>query len=272
MSEDRIRKAFETAQTEGRIALVPYVTVGFPEVGLTTDIVRAVSEAGADVIELGVPFSDPLGDGPTIQASGHTALVNGVTPQDCIVAAKEIRAAGIETPLVFMGYYNNILTVGLDEYCVSVSDAGVDGLIVADLPAAEAGPLQDAAYRAGISLIPLLALTSTDDAIEHACERASGFVYCISVLGVTGARTSVSERVQGLVEKVRKFTDLPVAIGFGISTADHVAEVAEYADGAVVGSALINELADGPAAGAADRGSKYIASLKPGTDKKVVAN
>jgi len=191
MATDRIRDAFEKAKNEGRIALVPYVTVGFPELGLTTDIVRAIVDAGADVVELGVPFSDPLGDGPTIQASGHRALENGVTPQICIDAAKEIRAAGIDVPLVFMGYYNNILARGLDKFCADSKASGVDGLIVADLPAAEAGPLQDAADRVGLVIIPLLALTSTDKSIEHATARAGGFVYCISVLGVTGARATI---------------------------------------------------------------------------------
>jgi tryptophan synthase alpha chain len=272
MATDRIREAFENAKSEGRIAIVPYVTVGFPELGHTTDIVRSVVEAGADIVELGVPFSDPLGDGPTIQASGHRALQNGVTPETCIQAVKDIRAAGIDVPIVFMGYYNTIFQMGLDTYCSRVSDAGVDGIIAADLPAAEAGPLQDACDAAGVALIPLVALTSTDRSIEHACARARGFIYCISVLGVTGARATMSERVEGLANNVRKYTDLPVAIGFGISTADHVAEVARFSDGAVVGSALINALADGEASGAAKRGGNYIQSLTPGTPRKVVAN
>lgn len=272
MATDRIREAFEQARVEGRIALVPYVTVGFPEIDLTTDIVRAVVDGGADVVELGVPFSDPLGDGPTIQASGHRALLNGVTPETCIATARDIRGAGIDVPIVFMGYYNNIFSRGLDEYCSRVSEAGVDGLIVADLPAQEAGPLQDAADRVGLGVIPLLALTSTDEAIEHACARAAGFVYCISVLGVTGARATMSERVEGLARNVRKYTDLPVAIGFGISNAGHVAEVAKYADGAVVGSALIDRLAEGDSAGAAERAGAYIRSLARGTSRKVVAN
>lgn len=272
MPTDRIREAFEKAKSEGRIALVPYVTVGFPELGLTTDIVRSIVEAGADVVELGVPFSDPLGDGPTIQASGYKALMNGVTPETCIEAVKEIRAAGIDVPIVFMGYYNTILSMGLDNYCSKASAAGVDGLIVADLPSTEAGPLQDAVDKAGLVLIPLLALTSTDKAIEHACTRAGGFIYCVSVLGVTGARTKMSTRVRGLAETVRSNTHIPVAIGFGISNADHVAEVAEYADGAIVGSQLINQLADGEPAGAAERAGAYIRSLTPGTPRKVVAN
>ncbi|MBN4064467.1 tryptophan synthase subunit alpha [Dehalococcoides mccartyi] len=272
MATDRIRDAFEKAKTEGRIALLPYVTVGFPEMGLTTDIVRSLVEAGADVIELGIPFSDPLGDGPTIQASGHRALQNGVTPTYCFEALKEIRSAGIDVPILFMGYYNTILNMGLDEYCAAGVEAGLDGIIAADLPAAEAGPLQDACDRAGIALVPLIAITSTDHAIEYACKRAKGFVYCISVLGVTGARTTMSTRVEGLARNVRQYTDLPIAIGFGISNSDHVAEVAKFSDGAVVGSQVINALADGDPDGAADRVGTYIKSLVPGTPRKVVAN
>lgn len=272
MATDRIREAFENAKSEGRIAIVPYVTVGFPELDSTTEIVRALVENGADVIELGVPFSDPLGDGPTIQASGHKALQNGVTPDKCIEVVREIRAAGIDVPLIFMGYYNTIINMGLNEYCNSVAEAGLDGIIAADLPAAEAGPLQDACDDAGLSLVPLIAITSTDHAIEHACKRAKGFVYCISVLGVTGARATMSTRVEGLATKVRQFTELPIAIGFGISNAGHVAEVAKFSDGAVVGSQVINTLADGDPAGAAERVGAYIKSLTPGTPRKVVAN
>jgi len=272
MATDRIREAFDKAKSEGRIALVPYATVGFPELGLTTDIVRSMVDSGADVIELGVPFSDPLGDGPTVQASGHRALENGVTPETCIEAVREIRAAGIDVPLIFMGYYNSIINMGIDEYCERSVEAGLDGLIAADLPAAEAGPLQDACDRAGLSLIPLIAITSTDHAIEHACKRAKGFVYCISVLGVTGARATMSDRVEGLARNVRQFTDLPIGIGFGISNADHVSEVAKFADGAVVGSAVINTLADGDPAGASERVGVYIKSLSLGTPRKVVAN
>ena len=272
MAIDRIREAFKKAESEGRIALVPYVTIGFPELGLTTDIVRSIVEAGADVVELGVPFSDPLGEGPTIQASSHRALVNGVTPEICFEVAREVRAAGIDVPIVFMGYYNTILSMGLDKYCSNARAAGVDGIICVDLPAAEAGPLQDACDTNGISLIPLVALTSTDQSIEHACKRAAGFVYCISVLGVTGARATMSDRVEGLVDKVRRFTDIPIGVGFGISNAGHVAEAANFADGVAVGSALINALADGDPSGAAERAGAYIKSLVPGTPRKVVAN
>ena len=272
MTTDRIRAAFEDAKTEGRIAIVAYVTVGYPELGQTTEIVKALVDNGADVIELGVPFSDPLGDGPTIQASGHQALLNGITPEHCFQAVREIRAAGIDVPLIFMGYYNTILNIGLKEYCETGVEVGLDGIIAADLPAAEAGPLQDACDETGLALVPLVAITSTEHSIEHACKRAKGFIYCVSILGVTGTREMASDRVEDLARLVRQYTDLPVGIGFGISNVGHVEDVARFADGAVIGTKVINTLSEGDPYGAADRVGAYIKSLLPGTTCKVVAN
>lgn len=248
-----------------------FATSGFPTVDSTVPILKAITNAGADVIELGIPFSDPLAEGPTIQKSSYAALEAGTTPETCLDAIREARAAGVEEPILPMGYYNPILAFGLQEYCRSVADAGADGLIVPDLPTPEAGPLHEACERYGIALVPLLALTSTDESIASACELASGFIYCVSVLGVTGARTTVNERVKDLVSRVRKHTDLPVAVGFGISTADHVAEVSEFADGAVIGSALVNAVADGEPSRAAERAGAYVSSVLPGTHRKVVA-
>ena len=186
------------------------------------------------------PSAIPLAEGPVIQKSSFQALQNGITPEACFQAASAIRKRGIDTPLVFMGYYNPIIQFGLDEFCTRTRDSGVDGLIAADLPAAEAGPLVEACEKADISLVPLLALTSTDDTIAQACKHAAGFVYCVSVLGVTGARSAMSKQVESLVARVRYHTELPVAVGFGISNAEHVQSVGKYADGAVIGSALVN--------------------------------
>ncbi len=216
------------------------------------------------MIELGVPFSDPLAEGPTIQKSSHDALTAGATPAGCIEAARRVRALGVETPLVLMGYYNPILSMGLGRYCEEAASAGVDGLITPDLPVEECGPLADAAERAGMGLTPLVALTSTDRRIEAACRRASGFVYCVSVLGVTGVRADVSGRVRRLVERVRGYTDLPVAVGFGVSTPEHVREISSYADGAVVGSAIIDAITSGPPDSAAERAGEFVRSLLEG--------
>jgi tryptophan synthase alpha chain len=239
-----IQQAFQRAENDGRTAILPFVTVGHPQRDSTPAVVEALSEAGADAIELGIPFSDPLAEGPVIQKSSFQALQNGITPAVCFENATEIRRRGVNTPLIFMGYYNPILQIGLDEFCKRTRDAGVDGIIVADLPAREAGPLIDACANTDISLVPLLALTSTDQTIARACKQASGFVYCVSSLGVTGVRAEVSQKVEALVKRVRIYTDLPVAVGFGIANSQHVQAVGRYADGAVIGSALVNLMQD----------------------------
>jgi tryptophan synthase alpha subunit len=272
--KEKIRQAFAAAATDDRSALVMFITSGFPTLDATVPVLKAVADAGADVIEFGVPFSDPLAEGPTIQKSSHSALMAGTTPQTCLDAVRDARGQGVETPIILMGYYNPILAFGLVEYCRAAADAGADGLIVPDLPTPEAGPLMDACDSNGLALVPMMALTSTDQSIAAACQRASGFVYCISVLGVTGARTKVDERVVNLVKRVRANTDLPVAVGFGISTAEHVTQVSSYADGAVIGSALLNAIADpsdNEPESAAQRAHSFVLSLRPGTQRKVVA-
>lgn len=258
---DRIRESLCTARAQGRIGLVPFITTGYPSPAATDDIVRAVIDAGADVVELGVPFSDPLAEGPTIQRSSHRALEQGVTPADCIATAARLRRSGVETPLVLMGYYNPILSMGVTEFCRRAADAGVDGLIVADLPADESGPLREAAEAGGVSIVPLLALTSTEARIKTACRHARGFVYCVSLLGVTGARSEISKRTEGLVAGVRAHTDLPIGVGFGVSRREHVTSIARYADAVVVGSALIDAIDDGPPETAPERAAAFTAEL-----------
>ncbi len=257
-----IQSAFQRAANEQRTAIVPFVTIGHPQLDSTPSVVEALSEGGADVIELGLPFSDPLADGPVIQQSSFRALQNGTTPEMCFENAAAIRRRGVDTPLVYMGYYNPMYQIGLEEFCLRTRDAGVNGIIAADLPAAEAEPLLNACNKADISLIPLLALTSTNDTIASACAQASGFVYCTSILGVTGARAKVSERAETLVERVRSHTELPVAVGFGISNAEHVRAVGTYADGAVIGSALITQLQEGAAGDAPQAAARFMQSLR----------
>ncbi len=267
--KDRIRETLSAARAEGRIGLIPFVTTGYPSPGATHDIVRAVVDAGADVVELGVPFSDPLAEGPTIQRSSHRALEQGVTPADCIETAAGLRRSGVDVPLVLMGYYNPILSMGVAQFCRSAARAGVDGLIVADLPADESGPLRDAADTCGLAIVPLLALTSTETRIRAACRHAKGFIYCVSVLGVTGARREMSRRIEGLVANVRANTDLPVAVGFGVSRPEHVASIARLADAAVVGSALIDAIDDGPPETAPERAAEFTAKLRAATGRPV---
>ncbi len=261
---DRVREAFGNARKEGRIALVPFLTIGHPTVESSIASARALVEAGADALELGVPFSDPLADGPVIQMSSFKALEQGVTMSTCLDAARQLRAEEVTVPIILMGSYNPILSYGLAGFCVDAAAAGVDGLIVSDLPVEETGPLSNEAKPAGLSLVPMLALTSSEKRIRSACEKASGFIYCVAVLGVTGERESVSERVRGLVADVKRNTSLPAAVGFGISSAEHVAEVATFADGAVVGSALVSALDDGAPETAPQRAKDFIEGLLRG--------
>lgn len=264
MSDSRIGRAFAAAREQKRVAVLPFLTVGYPSVDVSIAAVKAVVDAGGDVVELGVPFSDPLAEGPTIQKSSFHALTQGVTPGICIDAAARLRREGVQAALVLMGYYNPVLAYGMEKFCADAARAGVDGLIVADLPTEEAKPLRDAARKYGIDLVPLLALTSTEERVASACKDAAGFVYCVSVLGVTGARSAMSVRVRGLVEMVRRHTALPVAVGFGISNAAHVAEAGEFADGVVVGSALIDAIGAGPPADAPARAGGFMRDLSRG--------
>lgn len=245
---------------------MPFVTLGFPQRDSTLRIVEEMADAGADVIELGVPFSDPLAEGPVIQRSSAVALANGVKPDDVFEEVALIRAAGIEVPLVLMGYYNPMLALGLESFCQSAADAGADGIIAADLPAAEAGPLLEATTSAGIALVPLVALTSTPESLQRSCAQAGGFVYCVSALGVTGERTEISDEARSLVASVRGMTELPVAVGFGVSHRRHVEEIGGYADGAVVGSALVRAIEEGDPDDAAEIAGDFVEALRRGED------
>ncbi len=258
---DRIAAKFAALKKEGRTGLVVFVTVGHPYPDAALDIVPSLVSAGADAVELGIPFSDAIGEGPVIQQSSFVALQNGITTQTCLDTATQLRPQIGDTPLILMGYYNTLLSYGLEKFASACAEATVDGLIIVDLPGDEAAPLVGALSKHGIHLIPLLAPTSTDKSIAQYTEIGGGFVYCISVTGVTGARTEVSERGLDLVERVRQRTDLPIAVGFGISQREHVLNVGERADAAVVGSALVGALADGPDAEAARRGARVVAAL-----------
>ena len=258
---DRIADKFAAIKAEGRPGLIVFVTVGHPYRDAALEIVPRLVAAGADAIELGVPFSDPLGDGPVIQESSFVALQNGVTPQDCLDTAAALRPQIGDTPLLLMGYYNTVMSYGLERFAAACAAASVDGLIIVDLPGSEAEALVAQLAPYGIHLIPLLAPTSTDASIAQSVGIGGGFVYCTSVTGVTGARAEVSDRGLDLVDRVRRHTDLPVAIGFGISRREHVLDVGRRADAAVVGSALVRALAAGPDEYAAARGAGIVAEL-----------
>lgn len=238
----RIAEAFAGLRARRRTGLVAFLTVGYPSVEDTLRLVPALIEGGADVIELGVPFSDPLAEGPTIQRSSHHALERGVTPAVCLDVVAKLRAQGVEAPIVLMGYYNPLLAYGLEGFCRDAAAAGADGIIAVDLPPEESHPLRDACRQHGLDLVYLLAPTSTDGRIELVAGLTSGFVYCVSVTGVTGAREELPAGLSAFVNRVRARTPLPVAVGFGISKPKHFRAVARIADAAVIGSAIIDEI------------------------------
>ena len=238
---NRITATFERLREAGEAALVPYLTAGYPSLRLTRQLVPLLARRGADLIELGVPFSDPVADGATIQRASHLALQAGISLDDCLDVAAQARAL-TDVPLLFMSYYNPIHSYGPGRFAAACAQAGVDGLIVPDLPPEEAGDLLAICRDMDVDLIFLVAPTSTDERLQLIARIASGFIYCVSLAGVTGARNEVGEGVEALVERVRRYTGLPVAVGFGISTPAHVTQVSRVADGAVVGSALINRI------------------------------
>ncbi len=235
----RIGEAFERARLENRVALAPYVMAGYPEPGAEEELAPCLREAGADVIELGMPFSDPIADGPTIQHAATVSLANGTTLRKCLEAAAHIRERS-DVPLVLMGYFNPVYHYGVERFCEDAAAAGVDGLILPDLPPDEAEEVRGAASARGMDLIFLIAPTSTDARIERAARVASGFLYCVSLTGVTGARESLAEGLREFLGRVRRHSSLPLAVGFGVSRPEHVRQVAELADGVVFASALLD--------------------------------
>jgi tryptophan synthase alpha chain len=235
----RLESAFERLKREGRTGFVAFVTTGYPSIEATLEAVPALVEGGADIIELGVPFSDPIGEGPTIQQASFAALENGVTPEACFDVLRKLRAGGLDVPVILMGYYNPILAYGIEDFCREAAAAGADGFIVVDLPPEESGLLHKACRENGLSVIYLLAPTSTDERIRHVSELASGFIYCVSLTGVTGVREELPESLPAFVERVRKASRLPIAVGFGISQPKHFQAVGRIADAAVVGSAIV---------------------------------
>ncbi|MCH8892456.1 MAG: tryptophan synthase subunit alpha [Chloroflexi bacterium] len=261
MGEPRIRRMFDAVREQKRPGLIVFLTAGFPDMEATLELVPALVAAGADAVELGVPFSDPLAEGPVIQESSFRALQNGTSLEDCLNAAETLREQIPDTPLILMGYYNPIHTYGLVKFTQRCHQAGVDGLIAVDLPGFEAAPLMAECRTRDISMIPLLAPTSTDGSIQDACAGASGFIYCISVTGVTGVRDQVSGRSFELLDRVKAHTNLPLAVGFGISSRAHVEAVGKTAEAAVVGSALIKVMLESPREELVERTSRFVAEL-----------
>lgn len=230
----RISSAF----TPGRKALIGYVTVGYPSLEATLRVVPLLAEGGCDIVELGIPFSDPLADGVTIQNASYRALQNGVTPEICLETARKL-CQKVDIPLVFMTYYNPVLSYGLDEFCEACIRVGIDGLIIPDLPPEEGARLEQSTRHCNLDLVYLLAPTSTEERIRLVAERSRGFIYLVSVTGVTGARQKLPADLAGFVHRVRKVAKQPLCIGFGISTPAQAKQVARIADGIIVGSRIV---------------------------------
>lgn len=264
----RISAVFERAKAESRAALMPYLPLGYPTPERSLGLVEAVIAGGADILELGIPFSDPLADGPTIQRATHIALQQGMTVARALEMAQLLRQKEPTVPFIFMGYYNPILAYGEEDFCRACREVGVDGLIVPDLPPGESETLEEMCRQYGLALIYLLAPTSTPERVQEVTERSEGFVYLVSVAGTTGARNRLPPDLAAFVSQVRGVTDKPLAVGFGISTPEQAGQVAALADGVIVGSALVRraEGEDGKA-----HVKDFVAGLRRGTVIRLAA-
>jgi tryptophan synthase alpha chain len=237
----KLAAVFQQTRSRNEAALIPYITAGYPDIATNEALILELFQSGADIVEIGIPFSDPLADGATIQRAGAKALEQGVTVSTCLEIARHVRDSGYG-PIVLMGYYNSILSYGVDRFAADCRLSGIAGLIVPDLPPEEAGELRAECRANGIDLVFLLAPTSTEDRIQLATGESSGFVYCVSVTGVTGSRASAPAGLEEFVRRIRLCTNLPLAVGFGISTPPQARSVAQVADGVIVGSALIDTI------------------------------
>jgi tryptophan synthase alpha chain len=259
---DRFEKTFSRIRANSHAGLVTYTTAGDPDLPRSAEILRALDRGGADVLEVGVPFSDPLADGPVIQRATERALAAGTTLSRVLGMVKQVRA-DIRAPIVIFSYANPILRMGAERFAEVAQEAGIDGVLVLDLPIEEAAEFRALMAARGIDMIFLLSPTTTAERIKTAATLGSGFLYAISRLGVTGARDDVAASAREVVERIRAASDMPIAVGFGISSPEHVREVGQWADAAVVGSALVNVIAEaGKSPDLATKVEEYVRWLK----------
>jgi tryptophan synthase alpha chain len=240
----RIEKRFADLKKHGRAALVTFVTAGDPDYATSLEIIKGLPKAGADIIEFGMPFTDPMADGPAIQAAGLRALKNGQTTRKTLSMVRDFRKSDDATPVVLMGYYNPIYAYGVDRFLTDAKTAGVDGLIIVDLPPEEDDELCLPAMKAGINFIRLATPTTDEKRAPAVLKNTSGFVYYVSVLGITGTKTPDLANVKANVTRLKRHTQLPIAVGFGVKTAEQARAIAQDADGVVVGTALVNAVRD----------------------------
>lgn len=233
--------AFERLKSENQTALIPFLTIGDPDIETSIEIILELEAAGADVIELGVPYSDPLADGPVIQRASERALKQHITIRTCMEAARRAREAGSKLPFVLFTYYNPVLQTGFETFFELLKEHDISGIIIPDLPIEESEEIRAYADKANIHLIPLVAPTSKTR-IENIVKKARGFIYCVSSLGVTGERSSFHQEVEAFIDTVKSYTRLPVAVGFGISSREHVERFSKLCDGVVVGSAIVRQI------------------------------
>lgn len=239
---NRIEQMFSHLKKKGRKALIGYVTAGFPKKNTLTVLAPLLGKSGLDLLELGVPFSDPIADGPTIQRASQVALANGVTLSWVLQAVSSLRSQDVSLPIVLMSYSNPILSMGLDRFFTKAKRSGVDGLIVPDLIPEEGRPFETAARKNQIDLIYLVAPTTPSDRLKQIAKATRGFLYAVSLTGVTGARDRLPRGVTEFLTRIRRFTTKPVAVGFGLSSSQHIQAVRKHVHGVIVGSALIHEI------------------------------
>jgi tryptophan synthase alpha chain len=262
----RIQRRFEALGRDKRKALIPYITAGDPHPSLTVPLMRALVESGADILELGVPFSDPMADGPVIQRSGERALKHGVGLSDVLKLVSEFRKSDTATPVVLMGYANPIEAMGTEKFVAAAKAAGVDGVIVVDYPPEECEPFAAMAQKAGIDPIFLLAPTSTDKRIEQVARVGSGYLYYVSLRGITGAANIDFSEISARIPRIRAATRLPIGVGFGIRDAESAKRVAQSADAVVIGSRIIQEIEAGAADGAVARVKAFLKPIRQALD------
>tara|TARA_Y100000590_G_scaffold469346_1_gene656398 strand:- start:10643 stop:11431 length:789 start_codon:yes stop_codon:yes gene_type:complete len=259
--KNRIDQKLLEIKNNNKAALAPFLTVGFPSIEISEKLIINISNSGGDIIELGVPFSDPLADGVTIQKTNFRALENGVNLSTCLDMVTRLRNSGLKTPLVFMGYFNPFLNYGIEKFVTDASNADIDGVIIPDLPLEESKYLKNALEAKNIYLINLLSPTSSDARIKDVCKNAKGFIYCVSLTGVTGARSKSSKNLPQLIEKIRNHTNLPILVGFGISKKEHIDQIYKYADGVIIGSALLNAIGDSESEEAIINAKSFLKTL-----------